>query len=66
MNLAWKLALVLDGKIETQMWNIYESERRPTGRRNSDWGLFTFKNSGLIYAVGLMPGQKEANKLRFS
>lgn len=60
-------AVLLDGRIDKQMLNTYESGRRPTGRRNSDWGLFTFKNSGVINAAfGLMPGQKEANKLRFS
>lgn len=45
----------------------YESERRPIGRRNCDWGLFTFKNSSVINAaIGLIPGQKEPNSVSFS
>ena len=67
LNLAWKLALVLRGMASKELLNTYETERRPVGRRNCDWGLFTFKNSSVINtAIGLLPGQKEANKLSFS
>lgn len=63
LNLAWKLALVIKKKIGSEILNTYESERRPVGRRNCDWGLFTFKNSNVINAaVGLVTGQTEANR----
>lgn len=66
LNIAWKLALVLNRKASDEILNTYESERRPVGRVNCDWGLFTFSNSSVINtAVGLVPGQKDANKLRF-
>jgi 2,4-dichlorophenol 6-monooxygenase len=66
LNLAWKLALVLKGTAGADILETYEAERRPIGRRNCDWGLFTFENSAVINAaVGLIPGKKEANKLRF-
>src|SRR5262249_51090068 len=64
LNLAWKLALVLKKQVGTEILDTYESERRPIGRRNCDWGLFTFQNSNVINAaVGLVPGEEEANKL---
>ena len=67
LNLAWKLALVLDKKAGKEILDTYESERRPVGRRNCDWALFTFKNSNVINAaVGLVPGQEEANKLNLA
>ncbi|KAL5591029.1 hypothetical protein FOBRF1_014586 [Fusarium oxysporum] len=66
LNIAWKLALVLNQKAGDEILNTYESERRPVGRVNCDWGLFTFSNSSVINtAIGLVPGQKGANKLRF-
>ena len=66
LNLAWKLALVLKGAASVEILDTYETERRPIGRRNCDWGLFTFENSAVINAaVGLIPGKTEANKLRF-
>jgi 2,4-dichlorophenol 6-monooxygenase len=67
LNLAWKLALVLGKTASEGILDSYEAERRPIGRRNCDWGLFTFENSAVINAaVGLVPGQNAANKLRFS
>ena len=67
LNIAWKLALVINGKVGPELLDTYESERRPVGRRNCDWGLFTFKNSSVINAaIGLVPGQKEANELSFA
>ena len=65
LNLAWKLALVLQQKASPQILDTYEPERRPIGKRNCDWGLFTFQNSAVINAaVGLIPGKKELNQLR--
>ena len=66
LNLAWKLRLVLGGQASEAILDSYESERRAVGRVNCDWGLFTFSNSSVINtAVGLVPGQQEANRLRF-
>ena len=66
LNLAWKLALVLNGKASERILDTYELERRAVGEVNCDWGLFTFNNSAVINtAVGLVPGQKDANRLRF-
>ena len=66
LNLAWKLAMVVKGQARHQLLDTYEAERRPIGRRNCDWGLFTFQNSSVINAaLGLVPGKKEANQLRF-
>lgn len=66
LNLAWKLAMVLQGKASPDLLDAYESERRPIGKRTTSWGLFTFQNTSVINAaLGLMPGQKEANQRRF-
>ena len=66
LNLAWKLDLVLRGKGSPKVLDTYDAERRPIGMRNCDWGLFTFENSAVINAaVGLIPGNKDANKVRF-
>lgn len=66
LNLAWKLALVIKKKANESILDTYEPERRPVGRVNCDWGLFTFSNSAVINtAVGLVPGQKDANRQRF-
>lgn len=66
LNIAWKLALVLTGKASESILDTYEPERRAVGCVNSDWGLFTFSNSAVINtAVGLVPGQKDANRERF-
>lgn len=66
-NLAWKLALVIKGEADTKLLDTYEYERRAIGRRNVDWGLFTFQNSAVINAViGLLPGQTSTNRARFA
>ncbi|KEF53432.1 uncharacterized protein A1O9_10407 [Exophiala aquamarina CBS 119918] len=66
-NLAWKLSLVLKEKADARILDTYESERRAIGRRNVDWGLFTFQNSAVINAViGLVPGQTASNRARFA
>jgi 2,4-dichlorophenol 6-monooxygenase len=65
-NLTWKLAFVLQGKAEPSLLDTYETERRPIGLRNCDWGLFTFSNMPVLQAaVGLVPGQLEYNRQRF-
>ncbi|OAP57540.1 hypothetical protein AYL99_08278 [Fonsecaea erecta] len=66
LNLSWKLAMVLKHNVETKILDTYDRERRPVGKRNADWGLFTFENSAVINAaIGLVTGQKEKNKSRF-
>ncbi|KAF2490671.1 hypothetical protein BU16DRAFT_595162 [Lophium mytilinum] len=65
-NLAWKLNAVTKGLADKSLLDTYETERRYAGKRNCDWGLFTFANTVVINAaVGLIQGQPEANKLRF-
>jgi len=65
-NIAWKLAFVLQGKAEPSILDTYETERRPIGLRNCDWGLFTFSNMQVLQAaVGLIPGAEEYNRQRF-
>ena len=67
LNLSWKLAMVLNHNVDSKkLLCSYEQERRPVGKRNADWGLFTFENSAVINAaIGLVAGQKENNKARF-
>lgn len=66
-NLAWKLAYVLKGKASTKILDTYEPERRAIGKRNCDWAYFTWKRHAVIgAAIGLQPGQIEANKLHFT
>ena len=67
LNLSWKLSMVLNHNADPKkLLDSYEQERRPVGKRNADWGLFTFENSAVINAsIGLVAGQKENNKARF-
>lgn len=66
-NIAWKLAAVLKGKAAPALLNSYEDERRPVGRRNCDWALFTFRHINVLNAaMGIVPGNKEANVARFT
>ncbi|KAJ9494687.1 hypothetical protein H2202_009763 [Exophiala xenobiotica] len=67
LNLSWKLALALGSDADSKkLLDSYEQERRPVGKRNADWGLFTFENSAVINAaIGLVAGQKDNNKSRF-
>ncbi|KAJ5921590.1 FAD binding domain-containing protein [Penicillium verhagenii] len=66
LNIAWKLAMVLKGQASESILDSYEEERRSVGKINCDWGLFTFSNSAVINtALGLIPGEKEANQVRF-
>ncbi|MCX4680599.1 FAD-dependent monooxygenase [Streptomyces sp. NBC_01433] len=43
-NLAWKLALVLDGAADDALLDTYESERRPVARRVVERALFSLFN----------------------
>lgn len=66
LNIAWKLALILNGQASESILDSYEPERRAVGEINCDWGLFTFSNSSVINTVlGLIPGEADANQLRF-
>lgn len=66
LNLSWKLAMVLNHGVDARVLDTYQTERRPIGKRNCDWGLFTFENSAVINAaIGLVAGKKEQNKARF-
>jgi 2,4-dichlorophenol 6-monooxygenase len=65
-NLAWKLALVIDGKAPETLLQSYETERQPVGARVAEWALNGFRMRSLIdTAIGLTPGQNEANRAAF-
>ena len=65
-NLAWKLALVLDGQAPDALLDTYESERQPVGARVAEWALHGFRMRSLIdQSIGLAPGQTEANRKAF-
>jgi len=65
-NLAWKLALVLQNKAPDALLDSYEPERKPVGARVSEWALNGFRMRSLIgQAIGLVPGQTEANLQAF-
>lgn len=67
LNIAWKLAFVVQGKSSPSLLDSYEAERRPIGIRNSDWAFFSFSNMNVLTAaVGLVPGAKEMNHARFA
>lgn len=71
-NLAWKLALVLNGKADAHLLDSYEPERRGVTASNVEWAMFTFQNHIAIDAgIGLIPGappefNREAFRLLFS
>ncbi|MEU9272525.1 FAD-dependent monooxygenase [Streptomyces sp. NPDC048251] len=56
-NLAWKLAAVLSGHADDGLLDTYESERRPVGKRNVDWGLAAWFHHRVMTeaALGLGP-----------
>ncbi|KAF7548501.1 hypothetical protein G7Z17_g7007 [Cylindrodendrum hubeiense] len=67
LNLAWKLSFVLSGKAHASLLDAYGFERRPVGKRNCDWGLFTFSNYPVLQAsVGFLPGQRKYNQERLA
>jgi 2,4-dichlorophenol 6-monooxygenase len=66
-NIAWKLALVVHQKADPSLLNTYEVERRAIGKRNADWGLFSFKHFDVLNAaVGLRPGDRKYNIQHFT
>ncbi|MFD2157172.1 MULTISPECIES: FAD-dependent monooxygenase [Rhodococcus] len=42
-NLAWKLAMVLDGQAEEMLLDTYEAERRPVAQDNTEWSVGNFR-----------------------
>ena len=65
-NLAWKLQRVLQHSSADGLLDSYESERQPVGARVAEWALHGFRMRSLIdQAIGLSPGQTEANKMAF-
>lgn len=59
--------MTLRGLCNPAILDTYETERRPIGEKNCDWGLFTFQNSTIINsAIGLVAGQRDANATRFA
>ena len=65
-NLAWKLALVLNGTAPETLLQTYERERQPVGARVAEWALNGFRMRSLIdAAIGLAPGQTEQNRAAF-
>lgn len=65
-NIAWKLALVLQGQANDALLDTYETERRPAAERNVNWALFTFSNHQLTgAAIGLVPGDAQRSKTNF-
>jgi 2,4-dichlorophenol 6-monooxygenase len=56
-NLAWKLSMVLNYGVPPSLLCTYESERKPVGRRNVDWAMFTFTNHAITdMGLGIIPG----------
>lgn len=65
-NLAWKLAMVVNGKANDALLDTYETERRSAAKRNVDWALFTFSNHQLTgAAIGLVPGDAQRSRSNF-
>lgn len=65
-NIAWKLALVLQGQASDALLDTYETERRPAAQRNVDWALFTFGNHQLTgAAIGIVPGDAQRSRTNF-
>lgn len=63
-NLAWKLALVLQGRAGRGLLDSYQSERQAIGMRNVDWAMFTALNHGVLDAgMGFSPLQPPEARL---
>ncbi len=59
-NLAWKLALVLDGRAGSALLDSYSAERRPVGARGVDRAITSLGDMAAVdAALGLEPGQPE-------
>ncbi|HEX4833745.1 MAG TPA: FAD-dependent monooxygenase [Trebonia sp.] len=53
-NLAWKLAMVLDGRASDSLLDTYESERRPVCQANVEWALSAANHhQGILDGLGL-------------
>lgn len=66
-NLAWKLALVLQGSADDCLLDSYEPERRRVGKRNCDWAMMSMVNRNVLNtAVGLVRGEEMRNGWRLS
>jgi 2,4-dichlorophenol 6-monooxygenase len=65
-NLAWKLALVTQGKASLALLATYEAERRPIGAFNVNWALSSYWNHMLsaaaIFAVHPMNVYEQAGQ----
>lgn len=65
-NIAWKLALVVQGRASDALLDTYETERRPAAERNVNWALFTFSNHQLTgAAIGITPGDPQRSRTNF-
>lgn len=59
-NLAWKLALVLQGKAGPGLLNSYSEERQPVGRQVIDRAMESVRGMlPIASALGFKPGQSE-------
>jgi 2,4-dichlorophenol 6-monooxygenase len=59
-NLAWKLALVLDGRAGPALLDTYSAERQPVGALGVDRAITSLGDmAGVDAALGLEPGQSE-------
>ncbi|GAA4537154.1 FAD-dependent monooxygenase [Pseudonocardia xishanensis] len=57
-NLAWKLALVLDGRAGTSLLDTYSTERQPVGARGVGRAITSLGDMATVdAALGLVPGQ---------
>jgi len=60
-NLAWKLALVVQGKADESLLDSYNDERQPVGRRVVDRANLSVMEMGpFLFATGFQPGQMAA------
>jgi 2,4-dichlorophenol 6-monooxygenase len=63
-NLAWKLALVVNGRADDRLLDSYGDERQPVGRQVVDRAnLSVMEMSGWLGALGFQPDQSEAEAL---
>ncbi len=64
-NLAWKLALVINGKAGPALLETYNAERQPIGRRVVDRAYRSLEdNRRMIATLGLRSGQSAAERER--
>ena len=60
-NLAWKLALVLDGRAAPSLLETYSAERQPVGRQVVDRAITSVREMAAIpSALGFAPDQSES------